>query len=123
VALALQSCLGGTAPGFHVNFQSHNHYRFSVANKKVGFLVYGLRRFIAKNFDVYFYLWHNGTPNWEREKRLWEEEQAHEWTLVRSKQSQCASRSIPKQNKRVHFAENWIMRSPPVKHQPVFQSV
>ena len=56
VGFALQSCLGGSAHGFHVSFQSNNHYRFSVANKHVGFMVYGLRRFVGKSFDVYFHL-------------------------------------------------------------------
>ena len=56
VGFALQSCLGGSAHGFHVSFQSNNHYHFSVVNKHVGFMVYGLRRFVGKSFDVYFHL-------------------------------------------------------------------
>ena len=75
VGLALQSCLGGSAPGFHVSYQSQNHFRFSVANKNVGMLVYKIRRFIGASFDVYFHLWNNGVPHWEREKILWEEEE------------------------------------------------
>jgi hypothetical protein len=38
-------------------------------------------------FDVYFHLWSNGAPHWEREKRLWEIEQEKEWTTVLSKSS------------------------------------
>ena len=75
VSLALQACLGGRAAGFHVKFLSTNHFRFSVSCKQVGFNVYRLRRVITSQFYVYFHLWSNGMPNWEREKRLWEEEQ------------------------------------------------
>jgi hypothetical protein len=109
VALALQSCLGGCADKFHVKFLSTNHFRFSVASKHVGFLVYNLRRVISSSFDVYFHLWNNGTPHWEREKRAWEIEQEKQWTAVLSK---CAMRqakvkekaqnSIPK---KVRFAK------------------
>ena len=63
VSLALQSCLGGRAEGFHVQFLSTNHFRFSVSCKQVGFHVYRLRRVISSQFDVYFHLWNNGMPN------------------------------------------------------------
>lgn len=68
--IVLQSCLGGQARFFHVLEVSHNHFRFSVASKVVGIMVYDLRRVIGKVFDVYFHLWSNGAPHWEREKRL-----------------------------------------------------
>lgn len=49
VALVLQSCLGGHAPFFHVLEVSHNHSRFLVSCKAVGFHVYALRRIIGKS--------------------------------------------------------------------------
>jgi hypothetical protein len=62
VSLALQSCLGGSTPSFHVTFLSRNHFKFSRANKKVGMIVYALKHFIDYSFDVYFHLWSNGFP-------------------------------------------------------------
>jgi hypothetical protein len=67
VALALHSCLGGFESDFQVEYQSHNHFRFSVSCKAMGFAIYKLRRFVGKEFDVYFHLWSNGAPHWERE--------------------------------------------------------
>jgi hypothetical protein len=111
VAVALQSCLGGSAAAFQVSCQSHNHYRFSVSCKDVGFAIYKLRRFIGRSFDVYFHLWSNGAPHWEREKRLWEEEEAKRWSLVVSRQQKRARKNLPV--KRVRFAEK-LIQSPPV---------
>jgi hypothetical protein len=71
--------LGGLAQFYFVSFQSHNHFRFTVSCKKVGFAIYKLRSFIRTSFDVYFHLWSNGAPHWEREKRLWEAEEAKRW--------------------------------------------
>jgi hypothetical protein len=68
VALALQSCLGGLAKSFRVSYQSHNHFRFTVSCKAVGFSIYNLCIFIGASFDVYFHLLSNGAPHLEREK-------------------------------------------------------
>lgn len=70
----------------------------------MGFHVYALRRFIGEHFDVYFHLWRDGTPNWERENRLWELEQAKEWTEVLTKRAKRQSKS----SKIVNFAKNPI---------------
>ena len=117
VSLALQSCLGGRALDFHVTFLSNNHFRFSVFSKQVGFHVYRLRRVITSTFDLYFHLWNNGTPHWEREKRAWEEEQEKEWTKVLSKRSKREAVKASKPQKRVSFAKNLVDHSPP-KHSP-----
>lgn len=111
VALALQSCLGGRADGFHVKFFSNNHFCFYVSSKHLGFRVYHLRRVITSMFDIYFHLWNNGTSHWEREKRAWEEEQEREWTEVLSKAAKwsakaAAKTSVPK--KRVRFATKLV---------------
>jgi hypothetical protein len=109
VSLALQSCLGGRAAGFHVQFLSTNHFRFSVSCKQVGFHVYRLRRVITSQFDVYFHLWSNGMPNWEREKRLWEEEQEKEWSTVLSKSTKNSIRKA--NNKRVSFPKHLVQKA------------
>jgi hypothetical protein len=122
VAIALQSCLGGLAQFYCVSFQSHNHFRFTVCCKKVGFAIYKLRRFIGTSFDVYFHLWSNGAPHWEREKRLWEAEEAKRWKKVMSRNQKRlmykSSRSPKKHLKRVHFADKLISDSPVAKSFP-----
>jgi hypothetical protein len=60
VSLALHSVLGGTHAGFHVTYLKDCHYRFSVASKQVGLMIYTLKRIISGHFDVYFHLWRDG---------------------------------------------------------------
>jgi hypothetical protein len=112
VALALQSCLGGLALDYQVSFQSHNHFRFTVSCKLVGFEIYKLHRFIGRSFDVYFHLWSNGAPHWEREKRLWEEEEEKLWSMVLSKRQKREAKKASL--KSVRFAKDLIQRSPRV---------
>jgi hypothetical protein len=111
VGLALQSCLGRRALDFHVLFLSDNLFRISVFSKEVGFFIYRLRRITTSYFDLYFHLWNNGTPHWEREKRAWELEQAKEWTLIMSKSAKREEKKKA-QIKRVRFAQP-IVQAPP----------
>jgi hypothetical protein len=83
--LALQSCLGGLAQEFCVSYQSHNHFKSTVSCKTICSAIYKLRGFIGSSFDVYFHLWSNNAPHWEREKRLWEAEEDKQWSRVLSK--------------------------------------
>lgn len=67
VGLILQSCLGGIVGDFDVQHLSGFIFSFSVASKDVGFLVYMLRSHVCKSFAIYFVLWGNGGPNWEKD--------------------------------------------------------
>jgi hypothetical protein len=122
VALALHSCLGGLPQHFHVSYQSHNNFKFTVSCKAVGFAIYKLRRFIGSSIDVYFHLWSNGAPHWEREKRLWEVEEAKKWSKVISiAQKRLANRSAKTSQprfKHVRFAEKIMEDSPINKSRP-----
>lgn len=115
VALALQSCLGGKAADFQVTYLSHNHFSFTVSCKSVGFSVYELRRFTGRSFDIYFHLWSNGVPHWEREKRLWEEEEAKKWTEVLSK---AQKKTVKAKEKSVCFAKKLVQSPPKIKSRP-----
>jgi hypothetical protein len=81
-----------------------------VASKKVGFMVLALKRTISANFDVYFYLWRNGSPNWRKEYALWCREEDEKWIVV--KRRSCRSLKL------VSFAKNLVQDSPSKKHGP-----
>lgn len=58
ISLALHSCFGGQASGFHIKFLSNNHFHSLLPpEKQVGFHIYQLRHVIRSTFDVYFHLW------------------------------------------------------------------
>ncbi|TVU13872.1 hypothetical protein EJB05_37303, partial [Eragrostis curvula] len=107
VSLALHLVLGGTPDGFHVHFESDRHFRFSVASKEVGLHIHSVERFTNEHFDLYCFLWRDGTPRWEKDEIVWLKEQEKEWTTVTYKRK-------PKQQN--HRA------SPLVKSKPSFQS-
>ena len=71
----------------------------------------------TSSFDVYFHLWNNGTPHWEREKRAWEIEHEKEWTKVLSRSAKKEAKKKGKL-KHVHFAKPVVQSPPKVKHQP-----
>lgn len=115
VALALQCCLGGKAADFQVTFLSHNHFSFTVSRKSVGFEIYELQRFIGRSFDLYFHLWSNGVPHWEREKCLWEEEEAKKWTYVLFEAQRKSNKT---RKKSVRFAKKLVQSPPQMKSRP-----
>jgi hypothetical protein len=128
VALAVQSCLGGRASDFHIKFLNTNHFRFSVFSKEVGFQIYRKRRVITSSFDIYFHLWSNGTPHWEKEKREWEIEQEKEWTKVLSKAAKKeaakkAAKINPQHKKKVCFAEKLVQSPPRPQHHKLVSLV
>lgn len=117
VGMGLHSVLGrgGGAPGgFHIHHEQHSHFRFSVASKEVGFLVYSRKRITTKHFNVYFFLWHGGGANWIEDHKAWEREEEEQWTSV--------SRKKKKTTKKVTFSSPIKQRSPLVKSQPMIRS-
>ncbi|EEE54483.1 hypothetical protein OsJ_01595 [Oryza sativa Japonica Group] len=82
VAVALQSCLGGTPFGFHVSHLKNNSFCFQVCSKQVGFHILSFKNFISKDFHARFFLWRDGRPNWRWEFSQWQKEEADMWTLV-----------------------------------------
>lgn len=82
VSLALHACLGSSPAGFHVAYLQDRHFRFSVASKDVGLMVYSLKHIISKQFDIYFHLWRDGGDKWEIEKKKWEQDEESSWKLV-----------------------------------------
>uniref|UniRef100_A0A0D3FKB7 DUF7597 domain-containing protein n=1 Tax=Oryza barthii TaxID=65489 RepID=A0A0D3FKB7_9ORYZ len=85
VALALRACLGGSPAGFSVEHLGDRCFSFLVCNKAVGLWIYNLKSYICRDYHMRFFLWRNGSPNWEFELRSWELEQSKEWTVVSRK--------------------------------------
>ena len=112
VAMALHCCLGGSPAGFHVVFESDRHFRFSVSNKQVGFLIRSLKRITIEQFDVYFHLWHDGGANWVKEKIKWQKEE-NRWTIQTNRKNKRNSA-----RKKVSFHHKLVQDSPITKSQP-----
>ena len=82
VSQALESCIGGLSQELAVTQLSDRVFRFSVASRFVGFMVYALRSFSCQHFKCFFHLWSNGGPLWHREFNDWQIECNEEWTLI-----------------------------------------
>jgi hypothetical protein len=91
VGLALESCLGGLSMDFSVLQLYDRVFRFSVASRHVGFMVYSIRKFSTEQFKCYFHLWGFGGPNWRKEFASWQQECNEEWTLVSPNKKRTAS--------------------------------
>lgn len=88
VAIALQSCLGGSPHGFNVKLLKGRSFSFHVCNKIVGLFISSLRNFISKDFHAQLFLRNNGGPNWRKEFWSWQQEENDQWTLVSRKKKE-----------------------------------
>lgn len=61
-------------------------------------MVYRIKKIVGDLFDLHFALWHNGGPDYIREKKIWDQQQDNEWHhVVRRKPSYASvASSIPK---------------------------
>jgi hypothetical protein len=80
--IALESCIGGIAEDMAVKCLNERVFRFSVASKAVGFMIFNLRFFSCPSFKCFFHLWSNGGPSWYKEFSKWQFECDKEWVLV-----------------------------------------
>jgi hypothetical protein len=83
----LQAALGGLAKDFEVLQLADRVFRFSVSSMAVGFHIYNLGSIERKEFKAFFNLWNRGGPNWKHEFRLFLDEEAASWSMVRVKNS------------------------------------
>lgn len=84
VSFILQATIGGVASHFRVSFLSDRTFKFSVSSSAVGFFILKLRSFSCDLYSIFFHPWGNGGPNWQRELRLFQEEDRASWTTVRN---------------------------------------
>jgi hypothetical protein len=99
VSLILQSCIGGVAFDFKVIWLKDWCFKFSVSCKNVDLMIYHLRKFSSKHFNIHFTLWRNGGPDWICELSQWEMLQEAEWHLVsRTKRSYADAVKIKPQS-------------------------
>src|SRR4051812_4529378 len=81
-AVALESITGGRCDALKVSILRDRVFSFTVANKKVGNLLTGRRKFLSPQFICYFYLWNYGGPQWTYEFKLCQKQCKEERTLV-----------------------------------------
>jgi hypothetical protein len=83
VALIIQATIGGSAPDFNVIQLANRVFRFSVADKRVGFHIVKLGCFSSSCYKVFFHLWSNGGPHWDHEYAAYCREEASSWSEIR----------------------------------------
>ena len=82
VAVALESITGGRCEALKVSSLRDRVFSFTVANKKVGFMLTKRRKFVSPKFICYFYLWNYGGPQWTYEFKLWQKQCARKNGLL-----------------------------------------
>jgi hypothetical protein len=87
VAIALQSCFGGSASCYKVRLLRDRTFQFSVASTAVGFEIYNKSKICTPMFALFLNLWGNGGPNWLIEEKNFYKETDSEWQVVQRKKS------------------------------------
>lgn len=82
VSLILQSCFEGHASRFKVSCLQNWSFKFSVSSKDVGFAIIKGGNCSNDLFNIGFFLWGNGGPDFQKVFRLYQQELDQEWTLV-----------------------------------------
>lgn len=77
-------------------------------------MIHRLKSFVCKSFAIFFHLWHDGGPNWQRDYSLWRDEQEAKWNFVGKKKKSYvdavkSNRAIdrPSLFKRLSFPSNY----------------
>lgn len=70
VGQILHSVLGGRPPLFVAVQVEENNFKFTVASKAVGLIVYGLQFFASHSLKVHFHLWNENGLNFARSSSL-----------------------------------------------------
>lgn len=82
VGTILLYCFGGRASLFRVSRLQNWTFGFSVSSKDVGFAIYNGGNISLPLFNLSFWLWNSGGPNYKREYALFLQEREKEWTVV-----------------------------------------
>lgn len=93
--LILQSCFGGHASRFKVSCMQNWSFKFSVVSRDVGFAINKGGNCLNDLFNVGFFRWGKGGPDFRKEFRLYQQEIELEWTLVdRSKDRRSHAEAV-----------------------------
>lgn len=85
VGVILHSCLGGQENLFAVVELEQNIFKFTVASKHVGFLVYQLKSFQCHAFKIFFHLWNEKCIDGARRSVLLDSVPLYDWQEVKAK--------------------------------------